>query len=164
MGYQPHIRVTPAAGPTIDFDLESFDRLSVQKLFVEPEFTTKTTVRRRLRNVMYGWRLRAIFEWVITPGSLSEANPDSENATSGIIVLWRYLVRKDSTLALNMNGGGVPYRDCALIDATRGFVEDKHVFALYHLELACIDLISEDSLPPEVAQSPGGLLRWYGLV
>lgn len=161
-GYAPHIRVTPLAGPTIDLNLESYDSLATQKLFAEPVFRLHDTLTRRTRITTYGWRLRMVLEWEIRPGSLDEANPDNEHATSGVVGLTRHLLRNDTKLELNL-GGTTIYRECVLSDWSRNFVDEKHILGLWRMELTCVDLISEDGLPPEAARSPGGLMSWTGV-
>jgi len=152
--YSPFLRITPPGGPAITYDLGAIDRMTVAQWWPEPVFNQKETVRRRLHNIPYGWRLRATLAWVIDPGSAAELT---------LVDIALYINRRAHLLELSMNGGST-YRE-AVLDGngwTRTNPENKNVLGLYRMELACADLLSEDSVPPEFAQSPPGLGAWHG--
>lgn len=154
--YSPFLRVTPPGGPAILFDLGALDRMTVAQWIPEPVFNQKETVRRRLKNIPYGWRVRAFFIWVIDPGSASELT---------LVQIGLYVNRKAHLLELSMNGGST-YREVVLSGNgwVRSNIEEKNVLGMYQAEFACVDLLSEDSLPPELAQAPPGLGAWAGPV
>lgn len=151
--YSPFLRVTPPAGDKVVYDLGSVPTMKIAQWVPEFIFTQKETVRRRLRNIKYGWRLHVILEWVVDVGTAGELT---------LIDLMSYLARNDSPLEISMNGGAT-YRDCIVATSpVRDNVEKKNILGLYHMEFTCVDLLSPDSLPPEVVQSPPGLGQWHG--
>lgn len=152
--YSPFLRVTPPAGAAIVYDLAAIDRMTVAQWIPEPVFNQKETVRRRLHNIPYGWRLRVFFAWVIDPGSVSELT---------LVDIGLYVNRRAHPLEISMNGGST-YREAVLAGNgwTRSNIEEKNVLGLYQAEFACIDLLSEDSVPPEFVQAPPGLGAWHG--
>lgn len=154
--YSPFLRVTPPGGAPIINDLAAIDRMIVAQWIPEPVFNQKETVRRRLHNIPYGWRLRLFFAWVVDPGSVSELT---------LVNVALYINRRAHLVELSMNGGAT-YREVVLSGNgwTRNNVEEKNVLGLYQAEFACVDLLSEDSLPPELAQAPPGLGAWAGPV
>jgi len=130
--------------------------MAVEQWIREREFKQKETVRRRLRNIQYGWRLQIFFAWFVDPGSLSELT---------LVQIGLYVNRRAHALELSMNGGAT-YREIVLSGNgwTRNNIEEKNVLGLYQGEFACVDLLSEDSLPPEFAQAPPGFGAWHGPV
>lgn len=152
--YSPFLRVTPAGGPPIVYDLGAIDRMTVAQWVPEPLFTQKETVRRTLRNIKYGWRLHVFLTWIIDPGSASELT---------LVDIGYHVNRNDETLEISMNGGAT-YRECVLSGDgwVRSNVEEKNVLGIYRAEFACVERLSEESVPPEFVQSPPGLGGWHG--
>lgn len=158
--YSPFLRVTPPAGPQLVYDLindtlrnDGSRSLTVAQWIPEPVFVTKETVRRRLRNIKYGWRLRAFFTWVVDVGGAGEAK---------LVELGFYVNRNNHLLELHMSGLALYGRECVLSAWTRTNLENKNVAGVYSAEFSCVDLLSEDSLPPEFVQSPPALGTWHG--
>jgi len=149
--YQPLLRVTPTAGPPIVYDLAAVDRMIVAQWIPEPIFRAFETLRRRRRNIAYGWRLRAAFAWFVEAGSASETT---------LVDIAFAVNRQGYKLELSMDNGGL-YREVVL-DAwpPRTNVEEKNVAAIYQAEFGCVDILSEDSLPPETRQAPPGIAGW----
>ena len=154
--YSPFLRVTPPAGAALVYDLGAIDRMILAQWVPEPIFSEKETVRRRLRTINYGWRLRIFFAWVVEPGSVSELT---------LVAVGLYVNRRAHLLEVSMNGGST-YREVVLSGNgwVRSNVEEKNVLGLYQAEFACSQILSDDNLPPEIAQAPPGLGAWAGPV
>jgi len=149
--YSPFLRVTPPAGAAIVYDLGAIDRMTVAQWIPEPVFNAKETVRRRRKNIRYGWRLRAVFAWFVEAGSAGE---------NTLVDIGYAINRNGYGLELSMDAG-VTYRAVELEDwPPRTNIEEKNVAAIYRGEFVCVDLLSEDSLPPEARQAPPGIAGW----
>jgi hypothetical protein len=149
--YQPLLRVTPPAGTPIVYDLAAIDRMKIAQWIPEPIFDAKETVRRQRKNISYGWRLRASFVWFVDPGSVSE---------NTLVDIAFAVNRNRWLLELSMDNGGL-YR-AVVLDSwpPRTNIEDKNVAGLYQAEFVCVELLNEDSLPPETRQAPPGISGW----
>jgi len=151
--YQPFLSVTPIAGPRISYDLAAIDRMILAKWIPEPEFNQKVTIRRKVRNIKYGWRLRIFFAWVVDPGSASE---DTLQAIA-------YHVNRNGELfEVSFVNTAYPfaYRPVELASWRLNNSEDKNVLGIYEAEFVTVNLLSEDALPPEFAESPPGIAGW----
>jgi hypothetical protein len=149
--YQPLLRVTPLAGAATVYDLAAIERMTVAQWIPEPLFNAKETLRRKRRNIPYGWRLRASFAWFVEAGSAGELT---------LVDLAFAVNRRGYRLELSMDNGAL-YRDVVLEDwPPRSNVEGKNVAALYRAEFVCVEILSEDSLPPETRQAPPAIAGW----
>lgn len=149
--YQPLLRVTPPAGNPIVYDLAAIDRMFVAQWIPEPIFDAKETIRRKRVNIPYGWRLHAAFAWFVEAGSASE---------NTLVDIAFAVNRQGYGLELSMDNGG-RYRPVVLEAwPPRTNVEEKNVAAIYQVEFVCVDLLSEDSLPPEAREAPPGIAGW----
>jgi len=149
--YQPLLRVTPPAGDATVYNLAAIERMTVAQWIPEPLFNPKETLRRKRRNISYGWRLHASFAWFVEAGSASE---------NFLVDLAFAVNRRGYRLELSMDNG-VLYRDVVLEDwPPRTNIDGKNVAALYRVEFVCVDILSEDSLPPETRQAPPGIAGW----
>jgi len=149
--YQPLLRVTPPAGAATVYDLAAIERMTVAQWIPEPLFAAKENLRRQRRNISYGWRLRAAFAWFVDAGSAGE------NTLTDIAFA---VNRQGYTLELSMDNGAL-YRPVVLEEwPPRTNVEEKNVAAIYQVTFVCVDILSEDSLPPETRQAPPGIAGW----
>jgi hypothetical protein len=151
--FQPFLSVTPIAGPRISYDLAAIDRMVLARWIPEPEFVQKVTIRRRIRNIKYGWRLRINFAWLVDPGSASE---DTLQAIA------YHMNRNGELFEITMAATAYPiaYRPVELADWKVSNLEDKNILGFYQAEFATVNLLSEDALPPEFAESPPGIAGW----
>ena len=149
--YSPFLRVTPPGGPAIIYDLAAIDRMTVAQWIPEPIFNPKETVKRSRKNIKYGWRLHAAFAWFVEAGSASE---------NTLVDIAYAINRNGYSLELSMDAG-VTYRDVELEGwPARTNVEEKNIAAIYQAEFVCVDILSEDSVPPEARQAPPGIAGW----
>src|SRR5258706_9859566 len=103
--YSPFLRVTPPGGAQVTFDLAAISTMQVCQWTPEMIVNQKETVRRRIRNIRYGWRLHASFTWIVDPGGASETT---------LVNLGFYINRNAHLLELSMDGG-TTYRECLIV-------------------------------------------------
>src|SRR5262245_2287877 len=149
--YQPLLRVTPPAGNPIVYDLGAIDRMFVAQWIPELIFDKKETLSYQRRNIPKGWRLYASFSWFVDYGSASE---------DMLVAIALAVGRRGHKLEISMDNGAL-YRECVLEEwPPRTNVEGKNIAAIYQATFVCVELVHEDSLPPEIRQGPAGIASW----
>lgn len=148
--HQPLLRVTPPAGAPTVYDLGAIDRLIAAQWIPEPLFDAKETLRRTRRNIPFGWRLHTVFAWVVDAGSAGETT---------LVDIAFAVNRRGYRLEISMDNGAL-YREVVLDLWDRTNVEEKNVGAIYRAEFVCVEILREDSLPPETRQAPPGIAGW----
>jgi hypothetical protein len=148
--YQVRLRVTPLAGPAVVYDLTAIDRMRIARPVWEPDFLPKLTINRRRRNIPKGWRPRAIFAFFVDSGSASETTLQTISLAVN---------RQDHAVEISFDGGAA-YRAVVLAAWNRYPPEDKNIGAVYEIEFDGVDLVHEDSLPPETLTGPPAIAGW----
>jgi hypothetical protein len=148
---QPRLRVTPPGGPATVYDLSLIETMQSAQVIPYPIFSAKETVGYRRRNIRKAWRLHAAFVWIVDAGSAGEAT---------LVEIMFAVNRRGYKLELDMDG--TLYREVELEawPPRQKWPEGKNVGALYQAEFACVEPLSEASLPPETRQAPPGIAGW----
>lgn len=135
--YTPHFRVTPPAGPPLDFNIAAMQWPVVVLLNPELVQEVQELVTREVVSTRYGTRLHVVIQVEVPAGSADEA---SLATLCGLMARDDYLVE----LTLNFGAQTQEYREVTLESSyARTLVDGKNVNAVYAFNLVCRKLLTE---------------------